>query len=526
MKLVSPQQMNMIDSCAINEHGIPGVLLMERAASAVADEAVKMLSGLLKPKASVVAGCGNNGGDAFAAARLLKRSGVEVSVFLAGAKDRIKGDALVNYNILANTGINVEEIQDEDALGMLSREFENCGLIIDGIFGTGLARDVDGISKKVIETINASGKPVLSIDIPSGIDGTTGQVRGACVKADLTVTFCLPKLGLILHPGCEYTGRLVVADIGIPQQAVEKQDINMELIDGSLVFGMLPERHANSNKGDYGRVLIVTGSTGMTGSGCLASMSALRSGAGLVYAAVPASLAGIYGSNLIEPIILPLEDSGKGSLTAKSIPGILEIMERMNVAAVGPGLSVTDDIKEIVREIITHAAIPLILDADALNALSSDVSILKKRKAKTVLTPHPGEMARLTGISIDKIQKDRISTARGFSQEYGTVLVLKGSRTVVALPDGRVFINPTGNPGMATAGTGDVLTGIIAGLCAQGMDAADAAVAGVYLHGLAGDFAASELGMYSMVAGDIIKYLPEAFKSGGQNGIQVKQGMG
>jgi len=526
MKLATPQQMNMIDSWSINEYGIPGVVLMENAAKAVADEAKSMLQGCGGNKAAVIAGCGNNGGDAFAAARLLEDAGVRASVFLVGDKERIKGDALVNYNKLAEQWIQVTEIRDDAGLALLCRELSGTDLIIDGIFGTGLARNVDGIARKVIEAVNASGKPVLSIDIPSGIDGATGEIKGVCVKADVTVTFCLPKLGLIQNPGCEYAGRLIIADIGIPPQAIDKQDITIELIDEALVFKMLPKRPANSNKSDFGRVLIVTGSIGMTGSGCLASMASLRSGAGLVYAAVPASLAVIYGATLTEPIILPLEDNGKGTLSAAGIPKILEYMERMSVAAVGPGLTVNEDIKEIVREIIKQSTIPLVLDADALNAISKDMAILRKLKTKAVLTPHPGEMSRLTGLGTDEIQKDRISAAKSFSQEYGTVVVLKGSKTVVALPDGRVFVNPTGNSGMASAGSGDVLTGIIAGLCAQGMDVWEAAVAGVYLHGLAGDLAASEMGMYSMVASDIIKYLPKAFKSGGHNGIQIKQSMG
>lgn len=522
MKLVTPEQMNRIDSCTINEYGIPGVELMENTALKVAKQAAEMLGACAGGPVSILAGCGNNGGDAFAVARILKQTGAVVNVHLVGEKERITGDALVNYKILENYGIKVAEIQGETELGLLRYELYESRLIIDGIFGTGLKRDVDGMAKRVIETANASGKPILSIDVPSGIDAATGDIKGACIKASTTVTLCLPKIGLIQNPGCEYVGKLITADIGIPADAIEKQNITTELIDHFLVFRMIPPRVSDSNKGDFGRVLIVTGSTGMTGSGCLASMASLRCGAGLVYTAVPASLAGIYGSSLIEPIILPLEDNGKGTLAAESAQKILEYMERMSVAAIGPGLTVTADIEEILRLIITSSTVPLILDADALNAISKDSAILRKLSVNAVLTPHPGEMARLTGISIEQIQNDRIYAAKSLSQEYGTVVVLKGSKTVVALPDGRVFINPTGNSGMATAGTGDVLTGIIAGLFAQGMDLADAAVAGVYLHGLAGDYAAEELGLYSVVASDIIKYLPEAFKSGGHNGVQAK----
>jgi hydroxyethylthiazole kinase-like uncharacterized protein yjeF len=518
MKIVTPSQMNAIDSCAINDYGIPSLLLMENAASAVAAEAASMMGGAFGKTVTVIAGRGNNGGDAFAAARLLHSKGAHVRVYLVGPKDGISGDALINMGILDRIGIQIEELSEADhpgresGFGRLSSDIESSCMIIDGIFGTGLSRNIDGIAGKAVEMMNGSGKPILSVDIPSGINGADGAVMGVCVKADATVTFCMPKLGLILYPGCEYAGRLVIADIGIPPGAIARQPIFTELTDRTTVSRLIPVRKPESNKGDYGKVLIITGSAGMTGSGCLASLAALRTGAGLVYAGVPESLAGIYGSALIEPVILPLKDSGAGSLSEDCAEQIITHMEKMDVVAIGPGLTASDTIRRIVEQIAVNSKAPLVLDADALNAISGNTAILKKLKTDAVITPHPGEMARLTGLDTAGVQRGRAGIAAGFAAEYGVTVVLKGNRTVVAHPDGRIHINPTGNAGMATAGSGDVLTGVIAGLIAQGVSAADAAVAGAYLHGMAGDKAAGETGMHGMLAGDILGRLPYVIK--------------
>jgi len=433
-------------------------------------------------------------------------------VYMMGEKTGLSGDALLNMEILERIGIRITELTEASGLDGFSGGLAEADLILDGLFGTGLSRDITGFAAEIINTINASGKPVLSIDIPSGIDGRDGSIRGVCVKADVTVTFCMPKLGLVLSPGCQFAGRLVTADIGIPPCVLEKQDIRNWIIDSAMVSNIIPRRRADSNKGDYGRAVIITGSAGMTGSGCLASISALRAGAGLVYAAVPESLAGIYASKLTEPIVIPLKDSGEGRLSAACTDAIASMLEKMDVAAVGPGLTVSEEIRQIVEFVITNSSIPLVIDADALNSISANPSVLKKLKTSAVLTPHPGEMARLAGTSIKDVQSDRVGTAARFAQEYGVTVVLKGNRTVVAHADGRVFINTTGNSGMATAGTGDVLTGIITGLAAQGVPAGDAAVAGVYLHGLAGDACADYKGMHGIVAGDLTEMLPLAIK--------------
>ena len=512
MKVVSPGQMKKIDECTVNEYGIPGILLMENAAAAVAAQARAMMGGCAGRLVTVVAGRGNNGGDAFAAVRLLHSKGADARVYLMGEKKGLSGDALFNMEILERIGFGITELTEETGLDGFVSDLAVSDLILDGLFGTGLSRDITGFAAEIIERINASGRPVLSIDIPSGIDGRDGSIKGVCVKADATVTFGLPKLGLILHPGCRYTGELITADIGIPACVLEKQDIKTETIDLDMVSAMIPRRKPDSNKGDYGRVLIITGSTGMTGSGCLASMSALRTGAGLVYAGVPKSLAPVYSSKMTEPIVIPLEDNGTGRLSASCVEHILGLMDRMDVAAIGPGLTAGDDIRKIVEAVIENSKVPLVIDADALNAISADTSVLRKLKTDAVLTPHPGEMARITGTNTKQVQSDRMGTALNFAQQYGVAVVLKGSRTIVAYPDGRVLINTTGNAGMATAGTGDVLTGMIAGIAAQGVPVGDAAAAGVYLHGLAGDAAAELKGMHGMVAGDLVDILPITIK--------------
>jgi NAD(P)H-hydrate epimerase len=517
--------MKKIDECAINEYGIPGILLMENAAAAVAAQARAMMGGCAGKRVTVVAGRGNNGGDAFAAARLLHSKGADVRVYLVGEKTGLSGDALFNMEILGRIGIMVTEITEKTEMSSFLADMYTSDLVIDGLFGTGLSRDIEGTAAEVIARINQFGRPVLSIDIPSGIDGRDGSIRGVCVKADATVTFGLPKLGLVLHPGCLYTGTLITADIGIPPCVIGKQDIKTGIIDLDMVSAMIPQRKPDSNKGDYGRVLIVTGSTGMTGSGCLASMAALRTGAGLVYTGVPQSLAPVYSSHMTEPIVIPLEDSGTGRLSASCTEHILGLMDKMDVVAIGPGLTAGDDIRKIVGAVIENCRVPLVMDADALNAISADPSVLKKLKAEAVLTPHPGEMARLTGTNTKQVQSDRIGTATAFAQQYGVTVVLKGNRTVVAYPDGRVLINTTGNAGMATAGTGDVLTGMIAGIAAQGVPAGDAAAAGVYLHGLAGDAAADCKGMHGMVAGDIVDILPVAIREA-LEGAQVEIAQG
>jgi hydroxyethylthiazole kinase-like uncharacterized protein yjeF len=514
MKLASPEQMKWIDSYTIKSLGIPGIVLMENAALRVAGEAEKILAQGGK-RIVLLAGKGNNGGDAFAVARILYGRGYCPRVYLLAAKEGVAGDAKINLDILDKLEMDVVCMQGEkedEAVRLLEADLLLADLVIDGIFGTGFKGCTEGLAATVIEMVNQANAPVISIDIPSGLDGDTGKVSGPCVNADRTVTFCLPKKGLILGSGPDYTGELVTADIGIPPAAVHKAGIEINLVEQKYVSGLLPERKRDSNKGDYGKVFIISGSIGMTGAGRLCSMAALRTGSGLAYLGVPAGLAAVYSSAAAEPVVIPLEDEGTGRLSESCLPAVLDRIGKMDVLAIGPGLSVSAEIFNIVKTILKNSPIPMVLDADALNAAAQCPDILLERKAEAIITPHPGEMARLIGVTAEDVQKDRIAAARDFAAKWGVITVLKGSRTVIAIPDGTVYINSTGNPGMATAGSGDVLTGIIASLVGQGMRPKDAAVAGVYIHGLAGDMAVEDKGVRGMIAGDIIEALPQALK--------------
>lgn len=512
MKVVTPGQMNMIDSISIQKIGIPGIVLMENAALQVLKEIIKDLGDVRNKTIAVFAGKGNNGGDGFALARHLFNRGTNVKVFAVPGKKEIKGDAKLNLDIVERIGVSVVEVNEKTKLDEVRMELLSVDMIVDGIFGTGLKGPVEGLVKDIIDMINSSGRKVIAIDIPSGIRGETGTILGTCVKADKTVTFGLPKVGMLLHPGCENIGEMVVADIGIPAKVIDEMSIKTNVIDAGDVSNLIPERASAGNKGEYGKILLVTGSTGMTGAGRLAGEAALRTGAGLVYLGVPASLVPVYESGIIESVTVPLDDKGTGTLSRESAVQILERMKNANVAAIGPGLSVGDDIVSVIRDIIDGSTIPLVLDADALNAVSRDITMLKGLKVQAVLTPHPGEMARLTGKNIKDIQQSRIETAITFAAQWNVIVVLKGARTVIAQPDGTVFINVTGNPGMATGGTGDVLTGIIAGLIGQGLKSFDAAVAGVFLHGFTGDTVAKIMGERGLIASDMVKELPYIIK--------------
>lgn len=512
MKLATPSQMNRLDSLAINKIGIPGIVLMENAALKVVEEIAELLGTLRNKNIIVFAGKGNNGGDAFAAARHLHNNGADLRVYLTAPKQAVTGDAGTNLNILSAMGIPVIEITGENELEEARSRMKGADVIVDGLLGTGIKGEVRGTIKAVIDIVNESGKAVVSIDMPSGIDGENGKICGCSITARKTVSFGLPKIGQVVHPGCGHTGELVIADIGIPQRLIDELNLKANLIDDTMAAEIIPLRSADSNKGSYGRVLVVSGSVGMTGAGCLTAEAAFRTGAGLVYLGVPASLSSVYDASLLESVTIPLEDMGTGRLARESTGGILSRLERMTVAVVGPGLSVNDEIADVVSAVVENSRIPLIMDADALNAISRDVSVLKKRNSAIVITPHPGEMARLAGTSTEAVQNDRIGTASDFAAKWGVITVLKGSRTIIACPDGSVYINATGNSGMATGGTGDALAGIVAGLIGQGAAPEEAAIAGVYIHGKAGDKAAGIMGEYGMMAGDVVRQVPLVMK--------------
>ena len=452
---------------------------------------------------------GNNRGrqDACAPGR-----GYDVRTYLMAEPDRFTGDALINLRIAQNMRLPMEFILSEAQLEEHKREIATSDLLVDAIFGTGLKGAVRGSAASVIDFLNSTGLPTIAVDLPSGLEASTGKVAGSCIQADLTVTMALPKRGLLLYPGADFVGDLKIVDIGIPPEVVESQNISVNLIQASDAAKLLPIRPRDGHKGTFGKVLVLAGSVGFTGAAAMTSEAALRVGAGLVTLGIPESLNAIMEVKLTEVMTQPLPETESQSLASGAHDAIMSLLDGANVVALGPGLSRVPETVALVQKLCREIRIPKVIDADGLNALAADKSALKDLSADTILTPHPGEMARLMGCSISDVQSDRIGAAQNLATENGVVLVLKGAPTVIADPSGTVYLNSTGNPGLASGGTGDVLTGAIAGFLAQGLGATDAAILGVYIHGLAGDLAAAAQGEAGMLAGDVLHHLPKAIQ--------------
>lgn len=531
MKVVTAGEMREIDRRTIEDIGIPGIVLMENAGRAVADAAGRVLGSLTVSgsgcdgggaagdgdtagnvagrRVCIFAGKGNNGGDGFVAARYLANRGARVKAFLLGKKEEVKGDAAVNLAALARMGLEVEELSQGE-LHKARVAISISDIVIDAIFGTGFKGEISGLAALVIEAINDSSRPVISVDIPSGVDADTGGVAGRCVRASYTVTMGLPKVGLMLYPGALYAGNVVVADIGIPSAFASDERLRFNMSTSGYVRGLLPARHPDSHKGDFGRILVIAGSEGMIGAAALTCLSALRTGAGLVTLGIARSLHDLMEIKLTEVITRPLPETEARSLSIAAQGMIESTAKRADVLAIGPGLSTNSETAQLVRNLLVSLNMPAVVDADALNAIAQDISVLRAARAPLVLTPHGGEMARLLGVNVNEVKRDRLATACRAARQWGKVVVFKGARTIIADPSGAAYINPTGNPGMATAGSGDVLTGAIAGLIAQGLAPFEAAIAGVYIHGLAGDLALEDKGEAGLLAGDILERLPLA----------------
>ncbi|HBE73703.1 MAG TPA: bifunctional ADP-dependent NAD(P)H-hydrate dehydratase/NAD(P)H-hydrate epimerase [candidate division Zixibacteria bacterium] len=514
MKAVTPQQMQEIDARCLKKHRIPGLVLMENAGKAVAQAAAEMagigLPGARSP-VCLICGTGNNGGDGLAAARHLAAQGFPAEVFLVGTAGKLKGDTRVNANKLKASGIKLQEVASPKGLNALKRSLENSCLAIDAVFGTGFKGIPDKFCSQVVDILNQSGLPVLAVDIPSGVDGRTGACQGAGVRAAATVTMGLLKTGLLFHPGKAMAGAVSVADIGIPQAAVDEMKDAAEVPDECQAKGMLPRRPPDAHKGTCGTVLVLAGSIGMTGAAALTAISALRAGAGMVYLGIPESLNDIMESKLTEVITKPLPETRTRTLSVAGFDKIRNLLSKADVLAVGPGLSAHPETAELVGLVLSQTTMPAVIDADALNASAARPETLYDVKAPLILTPHYGEMSRLLRKDVSQIKADPMAAAQEAAASFCQTVVLKGAPTVIAQPKGGPWINPTGNAGMATAGSGDVLTGIMAGLLAQGLKTTEAARLGSYLHGLAGDLAAGETTQYSMLAGDILDFLPRAF---------------
>lgn len=507
MKIATAAQMKEFDRRASDDFGVPGIVLMENAGREVFEAAREALGDPRGKRVTVVAGRGNNGGDGFVAARRLIEAGALVSVYLLGRPDEVRGDAKANLDILLDSGVPIPIVS---AAEELSSSLCCCDLIVDAIFGTGLSGEVAGLASEVIRAVNASGIPVISVDVPSGLDADSGSVLGDCVRADRTVTFALPKIGLVTYPGAACVGRLIVADIGIPKCLYE--EVGVELVEERMVADKLPTRPPDAHKGTFGHATIIAGSLGLTGAAALASEAALRVGAGLATLGCPAGLWNVMATKLTEVMTRGLPDKGNLSISSEAVAQALELVERGDSVILGCGLGTHPETVEFVRRFLRSASKPMVIDADGLNALAQSTGVLDGDHCELVLTPHPGEMARLLGTGTEAVQSNRMDVAKEAASRFRSVVVLKGARTVIADPSGRVFVNPTGGPGLATGGTGDVLAGAIGGLLAQGLSTLDAAICGAFVHGRAGDIAEERLGSAGMVAGDVLRTLPHALK--------------
>ena len=509
MKIVTAQQMRELDRKAIHERGIAGLTLMENAGRAVADAAGRMAE--RSPDRPIVIVCcrGSNGGDGFVAARHLRQLGRHVEVFLAAKADDVSGDARTNLNRLIEQGLTVTEVADPEPVVQAC-----CGaaLVVDALLGTGLSGKVRGLPGQLVETINRLRPRVLAVDIPSGLHADSGEPLGLAVRAEETVTMGLPKIGLFLYPGMDYAGRVTVADIGFPSDLVNESPSVADLVEPEWVRMLLPRRRPSAHKGHFGRVLVIAGSAGMTGAACLCANAALRVGAGLVTVGCPASVNDILETKLTEAMTFPLPETYSRALDTRALALILELSAEADVLAIGPGISREPESAVLVRRLVARVDKPMVIDADGLNALADAAVILEGEHAAAVLTPHPGEMGRLMEVSTEKVQARRPHLAEAAAERFNSVVVLKGACSLIAEPDRLLTVNPTGNPGMASGGTGDVLTGMIAGLIAQGLLPFEAAAAGTYLHGLAGDLAAERMGEASLLAGDVLHSVPAAIR--------------
>jgi hydroxyethylthiazole kinase-like uncharacterized protein yjeF len=511
MHIVTASQMQEMDRRTIQEFGIPGRVLMENAGRGAVRIFLERLYRRGPGRVGVLAGRGNNGGDGFVMARYLAHRRIDVKVFLLAKAARVQGDAAANLKLLAASNVPVIEIPDEKAFAAQLGDMQHQRYWIDALLGTGLNADVRDYYRRVIDFINNCNRPVLAVDIPSGLNADTGQPWGTCIRAAATATFAFAKIGHVIYPGAQYCGPVAVIDIGIPPAMIDKAAVQQQLIQARSIQTILGNRAADTHKGNNGHVLVIAGSRGKTGAANLSAASALRAGAGLVTLGVPESLNPILESLSVETMTLPLPDQGTGLLLEEAFDPIVHCSEGKQALALGPGLGTASHTRNLVSRIIREIDLPMVIDADGLNNLVGHTGWLKSRKNSTVLTPHPGEMARLTGLSTMEIQQDRLAAARNLAQSTRTYVVLKGARTVIAEPDGQAWINPSGNAGMATGGMGDILTGLISGLLAQGRQASEACRAGVYLHGLAADILAQTTPR-GYLATEVMNAIPQAIQ--------------
>lgn len=510
IKVLTAEQMRLCDRAAIEDYGIPDLVLMENAGVQVVEALLDFLEAV-PSRVVVCCGKGNNGGDGLVVARHLHNQGVEVRVLLFGRAEDVQGAPRTNLGIVRALGLELLEVPDADAWERRRAGFGATDLVVDALFGTGIEGPLRDHYGDVVEAINDCGAPVVAVDLPSGLQADNGEVPGPVVDADLTVTFAAPKLCHVLAPAEFHCGALVVADIGIPERLLAGVQDAVSLLTPLYAALLVPPRPPDSHKGTYGRVLVVAGAPGTTGAASLTALGALRGGAGLVTVATPRSVYPVVATQLTEALVRPLPSGDDEGISAEAVDEILELVSGVDVLALGPGLGTAPETVETVRTVLGRAEVPAVVDADGLNALAGCPGVLRDAPAPRVVTPHPGEMARLMGIEIDDVQRHRIDRARELSRSSGATVVLKGHRSVVADAAGGVALNPTGNAGMASGGSGDVLAGLVAAFLGQSLDPVGAAHLAVFLHGMAGDIAAEGLGEHALVAGDLVDRLPDAF---------------
>ncbi|HOO38024.1 MAG TPA: NAD(P)H-hydrate dehydratase [Deltaproteobacteria bacterium] len=502
MKVSSVDEMRAMDKAAMDTYGIAESLLMENAGLA-AYSVLHNEFGVTGKTFLVFCGIGNNGGDGFVVARKIHSNGGLAKVFILGDPGKYTGSAKMNLDITATMPIEIRTI---DSAASVSSDIAHCDGIVDAIFGTGLAREVGGLYAEIIEAINASTKTVLSLDIPSGIHGDTGSIMGTAIQADYTVSFGLPKRGNLLMPGCDLGGKLYVTHISFPPALYTAEDLKVEI----NITPVLPGRYSDGHKGDFGETLFIAGAAGYYGAPYFAALSFLKAGGGYSRLASPEGITPFIANKGSEIVFLPQKQTPSGSISYENRDDLLEISDKMDMIVMGPGLSLNEETAELVRELAAKIEKPVLIDGDGITAVCKDLDIIRKRTAPTILTPHLGEMSRITGIPVHDIDEDKIRILQAAARELGAIIVLKGAHSLIGYPDGKVFINLSGNSGMATAGSGDVLTGTIAAMFGLGLDIFDAVRKGVYLHGVSGDLASVEIGEDGMTAQDILKYLPRA----------------
>ncbi len=512
MFLVTAAQMQSLDRRTIEEAKVPGTTLMERAGRGVVEALEQAFGSPAGKRVTIFCGKGNNGGDGFVVARLLRRKRARVSVLLLADPKELRGDAQSMYRrLVRSAGASV--VTAQPAKGRIRERADHADFLIDALLGTGLSSPVKGRYQEAIAAMNGSLAPTIAVDLPSGIHSDNGEILGTAVAASLTVTFGCPKIGLYVGGAINQAGRIVISDIGIPQEFVRALSLKVHLLTPQIIKPLLPQRPMASHKGTYGHAGIIAGSPGKTGAAALAGKSALRIGTGLVTVATPKTVNPTLEAQLLEAMTAPMPETDEGTLGISAYPFLSDFAKTRDAIAIGPGIGIHQETGELVRTILSNLNQPCVVDADALNLLAGHTSILSSNKFPYILTPHPGEMARLLGnLSSGSVNHDRLGIARRFAKTHHIIMVLKGARTIIASPDGQAAICPTGNPGMASGGMGDTLTGMIVGLLAQGLSPWDAARAGVYLHGLAGDMGAEKLGQAGLIASDLIECIPHALK--------------